>query len=83
MALNHHSLTHCYLYNLTTLCLNGTYSCVDFMDFIMGDVPNLRFPKNCHHLAAVDAVDVIIDVITFSRQRNRYGIPTGHQAGRA
>ena len=26
-------------YNLTTLCLNGTLSCVDFMDVIMGDIP--------------------------------------------
>ena len=25
------------LYNLTTLCLNGTLSCVDFVDVIMGD----------------------------------------------
>ena len=27
------------LYNLTTLCLNGTLSCVDFMDVIMEDIP--------------------------------------------
>ena len=27
------------IYNLTTLCLNGTLSCVDFMDVIMGDIP--------------------------------------------
>ena len=26
-------------YNLTTLCLNGTLPCVDFMDVIMGDIP--------------------------------------------
>ena len=25
--------------NLTTLCLNGTLSRVDFMDVIMGDIP--------------------------------------------
>ena len=25
-----------YIYNLTTLCLNGTLSCVDFMDVAMG-----------------------------------------------
>ena len=25
--------------NLTTLCVNGTSSCVDFMDVIMGDIP--------------------------------------------
>ena len=24
------------IYNLTTVCLNGTLSCVDFMDVIMG-----------------------------------------------
>ena len=28
-------------YNLTTLCLNGTLPCVDFMDVIMGDRPVL------------------------------------------
>ena len=28
-----------YIYNLTTLCLNGTLPCVDFMDVIMGDIP--------------------------------------------
>ena len=27
------------LYDLTTLCLNGPLSCVDFMDVTMGDVP--------------------------------------------
>ena len=27
------------IYNLTTLCLNGTPPCVDFMDVIMGDIP--------------------------------------------
>ena len=26
------------LYNLTTLCLNGTLPCVDFRDVIMGDL---------------------------------------------
>ena len=26
------------IYNLTTLCLNGTLPCVDFMDVIMGDI---------------------------------------------
>ena len=26
------------IYNLTTLCLNGTLPCVDFMDVIMGDM---------------------------------------------
>ena len=28
------------LYNLTTLCLNGTPPCVDFIDVIMGDIPS-------------------------------------------
>ena len=28
-----------YLYNLSTLCLNGTLSCVNFMDVTMGDIP--------------------------------------------
>ena len=27
------------IYNLTTLCLNGTLICVEFMDVIMGDIP--------------------------------------------
>ena len=27
------------IYNLTTLCLNGTLPDVDFMDVIMGDIP--------------------------------------------
>ena len=27
------------IYNLTTLCLNGTLPWVDFMDVIMGDIP--------------------------------------------
>ena len=26
---------------ITTLCLNGILSCVDFMDVIMGDIPYL------------------------------------------
>ena len=28
------------MYNLITLCLNGTLSCVDFLDIILGDVPS-------------------------------------------
>ena len=32
---------------ITTLCLNGTLSCVDFMDVIMGDIPYMgHFHKN-------------------------------------
>ena len=27
------------IYNLTTLCLNGTLPCVDFLEVIMGDIP--------------------------------------------
>ena len=27
------------IYNLTTPCLNGTLSCVHFMDVAMGDIP--------------------------------------------
>ena len=27
------------MYNLTTLCLNGTLSCFDLVDVIMGDIP--------------------------------------------
>ena len=28
-----------YIFNLTALCLNGTRSCVHFMDVIIGDIP--------------------------------------------
>ena len=28
--------------NLATLCLNGTLSCVDLVDVIMGDIPPLQ-----------------------------------------
>ena len=31
--------TICAIYNIATLCLNGTLSCVDFMAVIMGDIP--------------------------------------------
>ena len=31
------------IYNLTTLCLNKTLSCVDFMDVIMRDIPVFCF----------------------------------------
>ena len=27
------------IYHLATLCLNGTLSCVDLVDVIMGDIP--------------------------------------------
>ena len=27
------------MYNLTTLCLDGTLPCVNFMGVIMGDIP--------------------------------------------
>ena len=34
------------LYSLSSLCLNRTLSCVDFMDVIMGDMPDQeRSPK--------------------------------------
>ena len=29
-----------YTYNLTTLCLNGTLSCENLMNIIMGDIAN-------------------------------------------
>ena len=32
-------LTKAAIFNITTLCLNGTLPCVDFMDVIMGDIP--------------------------------------------
>ena len=34
------------IYNLNTLCMNGTLSCVDLTDVIIGDIPTcaVRFP---------------------------------------
>ena len=38
------------IHNLTTLCLNGTLQCDDFMDVIMGDRPGhvARFLQSVH-----------------------------------
>ena len=35
----HHIFHKAAIYNLTTLCLNGTLPCVHFMDVTMGDIP--------------------------------------------
>ena len=34
-----YQLSNYHIYNLTTLYLNGSLPCVDFMDVIMGDIP--------------------------------------------
>ena len=51
-----------YRYILTTLCLNGTLSCVDFVDIIMGDIPIYNLTTLCLNgtLSCVDFVDVIM-----------------------
>ena len=57
------------MYNLTTLCLNGTLSCVHFMEVIIGDLHNLT--KLCLNgtLSCVHFVDVTMgDVPTRSSQ---------------
>ena len=53
--------------NLTTLCLNGTLSCVDFMDVIMGDIPIYNLTTLCLNgaLPCVDFMDVIMGDIPF------------------
>ena len=33
-------------YIYTKLCLNGTFSCLDFMDVIMGDIPQIEQRKS-------------------------------------
>ena len=48
------------IYNLTTLCLNGILSCVDFMDVIMRDIPIYNLTTLCLNgtLPCVDFMDV-------------------------
>ena len=48
------------IYNLTTLCLNGSLSYVDFMDVIMGDIPIYNLTTLCLNgtLPCVDFMDV-------------------------
>ena len=33
------------IYNLNTLCLNGTLSCIDFMDVVMADIPTCMYSQ--------------------------------------
>ena len=56
-----HIVQSCYIYNLITLCLNGTLPCVDFMDVIMGDIPIYNLITLCLNgtLPSVDFMDVI------------------------
>ena len=50
------------VYNLTTLRLNGTLPCVDFMDVTMGDIPIHNLTTLCLNgtLPCVDFMDVIM-----------------------
>ena len=53
------------IYNLTTLCLNGTLPCVDSMDVIMGDIPIYNLTTLCLNrtLSCVDFMNVIMGYI--------------------
>ena len=53
------------IYNLTTLCLNGTLSCVDFMDVIMGDIPYITTLCLNGTLSCDDFMDVIMGDIPY------------------
>ena len=46
------------IYNLNTLCLNGTLPCVDFMGVIMGDIPYITTLCLNGTLPCVDFMDV-------------------------
>ena len=45
---------------ITTLCLNGTLPCVDFMDVILGDIPYITTLCLNGTLPCVDFMDVIM-----------------------
>ena len=45
---------------ITTLCLNGTLPCIDFMDVIMGDIPYITTLCLNGTLSCVDFMDVIM-----------------------
>ena len=47
---------------ITTLCLNGTLSCVDFMDGIMGDIPYITTLCLNGTLSCDDFMDVIMEI---------------------
>ena len=51
---------------ITTLCLNGTLSCVDFMDVIMGDIPYITTLCLNGTLSCVDFMDVIMGDIPYN-----------------
>ena len=79
------------IYNLTTLCLNGTLQCVDFMDVIMGDRPLFSHVNTAYTivkllynlttlclngtLQCVDVMDVIMGDTVIHRYRY-YNRPT-------
>ena len=54
-----------YLYILTTLCLNGNLSCVDFMDVITGDISYITTLCLNGTLPCVDFMDVITGDISY------------------
>ena len=58
----------------TTLCLNGTLSCVDFMDVIMGDIPYITTLCLNGTLPCVDFMDVTMgDLPEFRKVQKRTG----------
>ena len=50
---------------ITTLCLNGTLPCVDFMDVIMGHIPYITTLCLNGTLPCVDFMDVIMGHIPY------------------
>ena len=50
---------------ITTLCLNGTLPCVDFMDVTMGDIPYITTLCLNGTLPCVDFMDVIMGDIPY------------------
>ena len=50
---------------ITTLCLNGTHPCVDFMDVIMGDIPYMTTLCLNGTLPCVDFMDVTMGDIPY------------------
>ena len=57
---------------ITTLCLNGTLSCVDFMDGIMGDIPYIITLCLNGTLSYVDFMVVIMGEIPLPDKSTSY-----------
>ena len=71
---------------LTTLCLNGTLSCVDFMDVIMGDIPEI-YSVTLRHIVWLTYIEHINAINRSTPYRGRmlphtgvacYPIPGSH-----